>query len=1176
MDALHPHGGVLEVGRAQIVRAEGVCGRREGEERGGGGEAGVGGEACEHGVCWGRSAVVADLGHEPELGHQSEIVTVGPVLDELVLGEPEDVDVLDRDAAARRRHAHERAGVVPGHREPGDDFVVLGDDVFDRKVQVGERVAKPRDRLPHAFGPARPVTSGFVVEELGVDELLGRVHLAAVEQRVERLDDALLGRQCGARIGGGIGHRAPCGIDRAGRHASSVVRVPGRYGEHPRLGRVIVVLCEREAELALLEGLCRDARNGHGRIAVLEGAAGIGKTALLSEARERAVAAGVAVLAGRGDELERDFPFGVTRQLLERPLAVLAPRERGDVLSGSASLVAPLLTGADVGPLAVADDDYAVLHGLYWACANFAQQQPLGLFVDDAHWADERSLRFLHFLARRLEGLPILLVIAVRTLEPGVPVALLERICREPDVTVLRPRPLGLAAVTAAIAAAVAAPEPAFAEACHRASGGNPFLLNELLRSLAEARVAPTAAEADRVENVGPDAVARSIIIRLERLGCDATALARAAAVLGDGVELRDAAAVAQLTPATADAAADSLDEAGLLAGCRPLRFVHPVVRAAIRETLSAAARANTHRRAVEVLAAAGAAPERLAAHLLATEPGTTPSAVSILREAARRASRQGAPEVAAAHLERALREELSSQERAALLLELARSEIDVGRPEALTHLRAAHSLTTDPRVRFEAASTLALNGDPADPSHALGLLDDTIAGLAGTDYGDLVSRLQADRLTVVVSSPTLDPAEAERLDALEAPEHATVLADSLTLLALARYRSMRGRPAAEVVPLAERAVASDTAIDALLRERLWLVNALVILLLGDRLDAAERVLSRALATARAAGSGPLFAMASTFSAAASLQRGAVEDAEADARAAIAIDGIGLWQHAAALASLVEALIERGRADEAERELIDARLDAALPDARPYTPLLIARGRLRSIAGRPDAALDDLLEAERRLERSGAGHAVGLDGRAEATLALLATGRRDEACRRADDDLDRAHRWGTPRVLARALRVQALAAGGSQTLPKLEQAAAALQHSPARLEYSRALLDLGGALRRANRRADARAPLRRALTLAEECGSVLLADATRRELAVTGVRVPRREHSGANSLTPSERRICDLAAQGRSNPQIAQGLFITVKTVEMHLGHAYRKLDISARDQLATALQPET
>ena len=101
------------------------------------------------------------------------------------------------------------------------------------------------------------------------------------------------------------------------------------------------------------------------------------------------------------------------------------------MLSGAASLVAPLLTGAEAA-LAAPEDDYAALHGLYWACANLAERRPLVLLVDDAQWADERSLRFLHFLARRLEGLPILLLIAVRTFEPGAPVSLLERISGSP------------------------------------------------------------------------------------------------------------------------------------------------------------------------------------------------------------------------------------------------------------------------------------------------------------------------------------------------------------------------------------------------------------------------------------------------------------------------------------------------------------------------------------------------------------------------------------------------------------------------------------------------------------------------------------------------------------------------------------------------------------------------
>ena len=141
---------------------------------------------------------------------------------------------------------------------------------------------------------------------------------------------------------------------------------------------------------------------------------------------------------------------------------------------------------------------------------------------------------------------------------------------------------------------------------------------------------------------------------------------------------------------------------------------------------------------------------------------------------------------------------------------------------------------------------------------------------------------------------------------------------------------------------------------------------------------------------------------------------------------------------------------------------------------------------------------------------------MGLDGRAEATLALLTAGHTEDARRRAGDDLERARRWGTARVVGRALRVQALAEGGPQIIGRLEDAVAILDSSSAPLELGRALLDLGGALRRANRRADARAPLRRALALAEAYLSVMLADGTRRELAVTGVRVPRREHGGAD------------------------------------------------------------
>jgi DNA-binding CsgD family transcriptional regulator len=154
-----------------------------------------------------------------------------------------------------------------------------------------------------------------------------------------------------------------------------------------------------------------------------------------------------------------------------------------------------------------------------------------------------------------------------------------------------------------------------------------------------------------------------------------------------------------------------------------------------------------------------------------------------------------------------------------------------------------------------------------------------------------------------------------------------------------------------------------------------------------------------------------------------------------------------------------------------------------------------------------------------------------------------------------------------------ALRANGLLEGGVRGLELLEEATTVLEASPARLEHAQALADLGAALRRANHRADAREPLRRALDLADACGARPLVERARHELRAAGGRPRRSRSSGAESLTASERRTATMAADGLSNPEIAQALFVTKKTVETHLGSAYRKLDIRSRTELPAALR---
>jgi DNA-binding CsgD family transcriptional regulator len=192
--------------------------------------------------------------------------------------------------------------------------------------------------------------------------------------------------------------------------------------------------------------------------------------------------------------------------------------------------------------------------------------------------------------------------------------------------------------------------------------------------------------------------------------------------------------------------------------------------------------------------------------------------------------------------------------------------------------------------------------------------------------------------------------------------------------------------------------------------------------------------------------------------------------------------------------------------------------------------------------------------------------------RSLAAQAQFALGRSDEALELMREDVRLARSWGAPRCLGRALRILGTLEGAKVGFEHLCEAVSLLESSPAQLEHAHALTDLGSALRRANHRQEAREPLRRALELAHQCGAAPLAERAHEELLATGARPRRRALSGVDALTPSERRITAMAADGLSNRQIAQDLFLTPRTVEFHLSNAFRKLDISARTQLQGAL----
>ena len=314
---------------------------------------------------------------------------------------------------------------------------------------------------------------------------------------------------------------------------------------------------------------------GSGRFGVVEGSAGIGKSSILSEARARGAVAGMTVLTARGTEIERSFSYGVVRQLFERLVAQSDQAARSRLLDGAAAHAGRLFSAEQPpGQLRAGEDDaFALVHGLYWLALNLAEERPLLISIDDLQWADEASLRWVAYLVRRLEGTAVGVLCAVRPTEDEDPVV--AELLADPATTIVRPSALSAAAVSDLVREELSADaDEAFCVACHRATGGNPLLLEELIRTVAAEQVAPSARSVDVLERLAPDAVARSVKLRLARLPAEAAALARAVAVLGDGADGRHAAALAgierrSLAPAAAVLTRVDLLQAGAAAAVR-------------------------------------------------------------------------------------------------------------------------------------------------------------------------------------------------------------------------------------------------------------------------------------------------------------------------------------------------------------------------------------------------------------------------------------------------------------------------------------------------------------------------------------------------------------------------------------------------------------------------------
>ena len=886
------------------------------------------------------------------------------------------------------------------------------------------------------------------------------------------------------------------------------------------------------------------------------------------------------LLSGRGSDLERDFAYGVVRQLLESSLR-LAEKEHPDLLEGSAAAVRSVFSpGSVAGTFSTKDSmhvnavSYPTLHGLYWFCSNLSERTPLVLSVDDYQWADLPSQRFLVYLSRRIEQLPIEIVLTHR---PGEGSAdLLNEFERDQSFHLLRPGPLGTHAVAGMVNSWYSEP-PAdqFVTACHSATGGNPLLLRELLLELKDRGLMPTAENAEHVAELGPQGVSRAVLRRLKKLPSGAFELAKTLALLGPGSSLQQAARLARMHLHDAGQAADALIDIDILQPGLPLDFAHPIVRAAIYLEMSPADRGLMHARAARLLAQDGAPADSIAAQLLAAEPAGDSWVVESLQNAAREALERGVPNSAVAYLRRALAEPPSQTARAEVLHELGVAEEAVDPPEAVVHLRQALESSTHPRDRaFICLAMLRALLQVGRVVEAVDEVKSCIAALEGRDE-ELAQRLEAELISTLRQGLATSPLADKQLDRWKGRVDGRTASERLILTHLAARSALAGADAATVAKMAQQALAGGLLLADQSSDSILYYLPLYQLTCADRFELAEEGLELAAQDAQSRGSPLGFAMVSTFRSCLALARGQLADAEAEARNAMETAArLHGWAYVSpvALDALLSVLIEAGDTEEAQQLLTSNGLDKELPDSVPFRLLLAARGNLRMAQSRVREAMDGFTELMRR-EQAGPANLFLSPYRPLAAQALFELGESHSANALVDESLAQARSWGAPRMLGISLLAAARIKGGERGLDLLAEAISVTESTQAQLVRARCLIDYGAALRRAGKRADALTPLRQGLDLAYRCRATVLSDYARKELRVLGARPRRPVLSGIEAMTASERRVALMASEGLPNRAIAQALFVTVRTVELHLTHAYQKLGIRSREELRPLLE---
>ncbi|MFI6037844.1 ATP-binding protein [Streptomyces sp. NPDC051315] len=932
-------------------------------------------------------------------------------------------------------------------------------------------------------------------------------------------------------------------------------------------------LVERERELALFGELLRHTATGRSGLVVLEGPVGIGKTALLRALIAEAHALELRVLQAEAADGHR-LPFSTAHTLLTG----LPDDDQAPPPSTPGAFAAHGLADRRPPALLCCDNDtpevsFGVLTRLHDVVRRAAARAPLLIAVDDAHEADPASQRLLAHTARRLAGLPVLLALVCRT---GADAPALAEIATLASCRVLRPRPLtgpGLVALARRLTGAE--PDATFQRACLAASYGNPLLATRLIRTLYAEDLPLTGAELSTVTEQDMQAFGARVVRLLHRQAPATVDAARAMAVLGDGTAHELCARLALVDATSFDRSLSVLGALGLVNGDRPegrWAFTHALVRRAVLDDLPDDERAAAHGRAARLLHDIGAGAADVAAHLCrSAATATQPWATTVLREAAREAMVVGAASRAVELLRPCVPDGAADDCDPGLLIELGTAEARLDPAASVRHLTAALDRTTSPDLRFTALSSLA------DALTRQGRVDRAV---------ELLELCRADPATLPSGAESTRLLEAQLLMASTVDRAAfTRLLDTVPL-----DLRLPGDTAQERALLAARAVIAVSRMDRVAEsvaaarkvtgrggptadDPAFLAVAASVLLYADLPHEAQDVYGQLID-----GTDPLpdqtYASLLALSAEAHERLGALDSALRHTTDALRHTTVAraTAQEALPLAVRLHALLDRGQLPEAAD--LDERVpDPARSEAWQWNEVLCARGRLRLAQKDAVRALADLRECGRRQAAwQRVNPAVSpwwyWTGRAH-----LALDDRRAARALAEEAVDGARSAHLPLALGAGLELWAATVDGAERATLLEEAEHVLGGTRAALLTARVKVARGRALDALGHRKAAREVLRQGWEESYALGARSLHDVAHRALLATGARPRRRVSRGLGALTRSESQVARLAADGRSNAWIAETLFVTQRTVEVHLTSVYRKLGLSGRRQLRDALE---